>query len=537
MAIKILPPELADQPGFQERFRREAQSLAKLDHPNIVLIHELAITAGHLYFVMDFVVGRNLAQIMQEHRDQKKLDGVGTLTFQTIINLVQQICEALQAAHERNIIHRDIKPANILVTNTGKVKVADFGLARSLTPDEAEITEPHEIMGTADYMAPEVHKGEPADERSDQYSVGVLLYELLAGMKPRGNFAAPSALGTFHPKVDAIVLKALETAPAKRYPKIANLAAALQRLRPHHGNWKRWRAPGIALGAVAVASLATAALWPQTPQTPAPAVPPAPPPRMPLPPGIFFIESFDYPVGENLLPEYGYFRKYPTESAAADIIPNSLEYTDAAGNRLLTKGNAAHVDTEKESHQVDDITPISLPPDTPDIIWLSLIAKQTAGTTDRFFNLSLRAPDNTSKPMDNDKMDDEILAVGISSKADHQVWRIWDRTISQQETRFKESTTPSTSQTFLLVRMEANVDGGHYERYTLWVNPLLGQPPAESAGFTFTSMHSNVERWTQLTKMRLGAGFGTGPMQSSGFIVDEIRLGVSASIVMPIAPP
>jgi serine/threonine protein kinase len=538
VAIKILPPELADQPGFLERFQREAQSLAKLDHPNIVLVHELGTTAGHHYFVMDYVVGRNLAELMKEHRTSKARGGDDLLTFMEMVDIGRQVCEALQGAHEQDILHRDIKPANILITPKGRVKVADFGLARSITPEEpgSGITKPNEVMGTADYMAPEVLRGTALDGRSDVYSVGILLYEMLVGEVPKGAFPVPSQRTRLHPKVDRIVLKAMHSDPSQRYQDAASLAAALGSLRPRHGDWHRWRFPTLLTALLGTIGVSTAlALRP----TPIPEMPSTTETNgaassNPLPDDLFYQESFDYEVGNNALPGHGgYARKNPSQTATSNILQGSLDYTDSAGNQLLTAGNSVHVDSHEEKQQIDDICPLTIPTSAPDVLWLSLVAKQTAGSTTRFFNLCLRAQDNTFQPPDTNSSDDEILAVGMPSNADAQIWHIWDRSTVNKERKTATLAIPTTQQTFLLVKMELNINDAGQERFTLWGNPRLDQVPSETDGKPFTSFQSDVERWGQIIKLRLGAGLGPQD-EATGFVIDEIRIGTSSASVMPI---
>ncbi len=535
IAIKILPPELAEQPGFQERFEREAQSLAKLDHPNIVPVFDFGTTAGHHYFVMDYVIGRNLAELVKDHQLSKARGGDDLLSFMDMVSIARQVSEALQAAHEQDILHRDIKPANILVTPRGRVKVVDFGLARSITPEApgSGITRPNEVMGTADYMAPELLHGGSLDERSDVYSMGIILYEMLVGKLPKGAFAPPSKCTQVHRKVDRLVLKAMHAEPARRYQNAASLAADLRRLRPRHGHWQRWRMPAI-LTTLLVATGTTTALVLRPQPAPTPPAEVAPAVSRPLPPHLYYQESFDYPIGKDALPGHGgYDRKNPSQTAASDIQSGSLEYTDSAGNHLLTAGNAAQVDGIGHKQQIDDICPLTIPADAPATLWLSLLAKQTAGTTDNFFNLCLRARDNTIIPPDDNTSDDEILAVGMPSGAATQTWHIWDRSTLNKDSKRAFVDLPTTQLTFLLVKMELNINKSGQERFTLWANPRLDVPPPEAEGKSFTSFQSNVEKWSQLIKVRLGAGTDTAKGPTTSFMIDEVRLGTSPSAVMP----
>ncbi|HXS69482.1 MAG TPA: serine/threonine-protein kinase, partial [Candidatus Polarisedimenticolia bacterium] len=163
VALKIIPPQAAVGPGFIERFNREARALAKLNHPNIIAVHEFGQVNGLPYFIMEFVDGLNLRQLEQ----------AGKLSAREALQIVPQICEALQFAHDEGIVHRDIKPENILLDKKGRVKIADFGIAKILSgsPDAA-ITETGGTIGTPHYMAPEqMEKPTAVDHRADIFSL------------------------------------------------------------------------------------------------------------------------------------------------------------------------------------------------------------------------------------------------------------------------------------------------------------------------------------------------------------------------------
>ena len=164
VALKILPPQAASGLGFPERFNREARALARLSHPNIVAVHEFGQVNGMPFFVMEFVDGLNLRQ----------LERAGKLSPREALQIVPQICEALQFAHEEGIVHRDIKPENILLDKKGRVKIADFGIAKIMgRKAQAGITETRGAIGTPQYMAPEqVEKPETVDHRADIFSLG-----------------------------------------------------------------------------------------------------------------------------------------------------------------------------------------------------------------------------------------------------------------------------------------------------------------------------------------------------------------------------
>jgi serine/threonine protein kinase len=216
VALKVLPPEVARDSAFAERFTREARSLARLNHPQIVTVHDFGDVDGLYYFTMEYVDGRNLRDLLQE----------GPLPPTQARTLALQICDALQYAHDEGLVHRDIKPENILLDRKGRVKVADFGLAKlvGLTPTYLTLTGTHEVMGTLLYMAPEQMKqAHSVDHRADLYSLGVILYEMVTGELPLGRFAPPSRKAGVDERFDEVVLKALAREPAERYQDAAAL--------------------------------------------------------------------------------------------------------------------------------------------------------------------------------------------------------------------------------------------------------------------------------------------------------------------------
>ncbi|WP_265594294.1 serine/threonine-protein kinase [Haloferula sp. BvORR071] len=217
-ALKLLPHSLAEDPAFAGRFEREAQLLARLNHPNIVAVYDYGLTAGFFYLLMEFVDGVNLRQAMRAAR----------FTPAQALGIVPKICEALQFAHEEGILHRDIKPENLLLDAKGRVKLADFGIAKIAAESEAAggsvphidplLTQAGSALGTPDYMAPEQRErpGE-VDHRADIYSLGVVFYEILTGELPRpGAFVPPSGVSAVGPRVDAIVRQALESERERR---------------------------------------------------------------------------------------------------------------------------------------------------------------------------------------------------------------------------------------------------------------------------------------------------------------------------------
>src|SRR5258706_14782947 len=218
--MNILPPQTASESGFAERFNREARALAKLSHPNIVAVHEFGQVNGMPFFIMEFVDGLNLRQ----------LERAGKLSPREALQIVPQICEALQFAHEEGIVHRDIKPENILLDKKGRVKIADFGIAKIMGREaETGITETKAAIGTPQYMAPEqMEKPETVDHRADIFSLGVVFYEMLTGELPLGKFAPPSRKVEVDVRLDDVVLRALEKEPERRYQQASQVKTAVE---------------------------------------------------------------------------------------------------------------------------------------------------------------------------------------------------------------------------------------------------------------------------------------------------------------------
>jgi tRNA A-37 threonylcarbamoyl transferase component Bud32 len=224
VAVKILPAEVSRDPAFAQRFSREARAMARLNHPHIVNVYDSG-RAGDLYFlVMEYVDGVNLRQAIQ----------AGHLSPQDALAIVPQICDALQFAHDEGIVHRDIKPENILIDQRGRVKIADFGLAKLLGAAEMDhtLTQSHQVMGTLRYMAPEQMEGARAvDHRADIYSLGVVFYELLTGELPLGRFAPPSKKVQIDVRLDEVVLRTLEKEPEQRYQHASQVKSEVESIR------------------------------------------------------------------------------------------------------------------------------------------------------------------------------------------------------------------------------------------------------------------------------------------------------------------
>jgi tRNA A-37 threonylcarbamoyl transferase component Bud32 len=222
VALKILPVDSAAHPSFAERFNREAKALAKLNHPGIVDVYDFGQTAQYYFFVMEYVDGMNLRRLLQTQ----------TLEPRQALDIVVQICTALQYAHDEGVVHRDIKPENILLNKKGQVKIADFGLAKLLgaAPDTA-LTMSQAAMGTLNYMAPEQRQNaQKVDHRADIYSLGVVFYEMLTGEVPMGRFAPPSQKVQVDVRLDEVVLRALEREPARRYQQASEIKTDVQNM-------------------------------------------------------------------------------------------------------------------------------------------------------------------------------------------------------------------------------------------------------------------------------------------------------------------
>jgi serine/threonine protein kinase len=228
VALKILPPEAGGDPAFAERFAREARALAKLSHPGIVAIHDFGRTGDMYYLVMEYIDGSDLRHVIHDHKLQPA----------EALAIVPQLCDALQYAHDEGIVHRDIKPENVLIDRKGRVKVADFGLAKMLDPATGtdRLTGTRQVMGTWRYMAPEQLDNPLAvDHRADIYSLGVVFYELLTGELPIGRFAVPSQKAKIDARLDDVVLKALENEPDRRYQHASDVREQIESIEATAG--------------------------------------------------------------------------------------------------------------------------------------------------------------------------------------------------------------------------------------------------------------------------------------------------------------
>ncbi len=221
VALKVLPEEFDHDVKFALRFTREARTLAKLNHPNIVSVFEFGKVQDTFYFLMEFVDGPTLRDVISG----------GQLSPEHALAIVPHLCDALQFAHDKGVIHRDIKPENILMAKDGSVKIADFGLSRILGNENQQtvLTGTHQIMGTPRYMAPEQLEGaRSVDHRADIYSLGVVFYEMLTGELPIGRFAAPSRKVEIDVRLDEVVLRTLEKEPQRRYQHASQIKSDMQ---------------------------------------------------------------------------------------------------------------------------------------------------------------------------------------------------------------------------------------------------------------------------------------------------------------------
>lgn len=220
VALKILPEEFGHDVKFALRFTREARTLAKLNHPNIVSVYEFGNVGDVYYFLMEFVDGSTLRDVVR----------AGQLAPEHALAIVPHLCDALQYAHDQGFVHRDIKPENILMAKDGSVKIADFGLSRIIGNDQAtSLTQTHQVLGTPRYMAPEQFEGShQVDHRADIFSLGVVFYEMLTGELPIGRFQAPSKKVQIDVRLDEVVLRTLEKEPQQRYQAASEIKSDLQ---------------------------------------------------------------------------------------------------------------------------------------------------------------------------------------------------------------------------------------------------------------------------------------------------------------------
>jgi serine/threonine protein kinase len=261
VALKLLAPERANDPQFAARFAKEAQALAALNHPNIVTIHDHGQAGGYYFLLMEYVDGVTLRQLMARER----------ISTREALAIVPQICDALQYAHDQGIVHRDIKPENILLDRRGRVKVADFGLAKlvsnvaqpssaassggvtaasssttepggSVNPQAGppalhDLTDASKVMGTPQYMSPEqIEAPGEVDHRADIYALGVVFYQMLTGELPGKRIEPPSKKVAIDVRLDEVVLRALEKKPELRYQQASVLKTQIETIASTPGS-------------------------------------------------------------------------------------------------------------------------------------------------------------------------------------------------------------------------------------------------------------------------------------------------------------
>lgn len=236
VALKLVAPERVQDTRFKERFQREALALAALNHPSIVTIYDFGAAGGYYFLLMEYVDGVNLRRVLHDKQ----------FTPEEALTIVPALCDALQYAHDRGIVHRDIKPENVLLDRSGRVKIADFGIARMLgdgvgNPETSGAGNADDstrgIVGTPGYSAPEQMSGSlRVDHRVDIYSLGVMFYEMLTGELPGQPMVAPSRKVTVDVRLDAVVLRALESAPELRYQQVSEVRTLLETIAAPAGN-------------------------------------------------------------------------------------------------------------------------------------------------------------------------------------------------------------------------------------------------------------------------------------------------------------
>lgn len=358
VALKIISPALARDPAFAARFEREARTLARLSHPHIVTVHDAGTTAdGRMFLAMEWIDGTDLARRLEEEGPLPPAEG---------LRIARQLCEALHAAHEVGVIHRDVKPSNLLLGRDGRLKLADFGIARPVGASTLTLTLTGSSLGTPDYLPPEAFlPGFAPDARSDVFASGVTLYQALSGRIPRGRFPPLSTIVPgLDPRVDAIIDTALQHDPARRFPSARAMAEAIAAVEARPTSRGRGRLVGFGL----LALLALAALlpaWQPRFGKDAPADAPAAvvaPPAAAHPPGLWMPVFDSARAVRTLSPgvrwERGWIHPDPAAGHALCLFPSPAATGANWGARAkfrwsAARGARATVTLRKRYHQSD----------------------------------------------------------------------------------------------------------------------------------------------------------------------------------------
>jgi predicted Ser/Thr protein kinase len=350
VAIKVLRPSFAQDPEFVERFRREAHSAAKLSHPNIVQVFDTGSENGVYYIVMEYLPEPNLKRIIANY---------APLPLRKVLEVAAEACEALKVAHQAGIVHRDIKPQNILFTNDGRVKIADFGIARAMTA--SDLTQTGTTIGSVHYISPEQAQGQPAGPHSDLYSLGVVMYEALTGRLPfqgespvsvavRHVRERPQSPRAFNPSItpsaEYVIMKALSKEIARRYASAAEMLADIRKIQEGADLDQTGilPMPDQATEAIERADRAErTAVMARPPQRPAPTRPVARPRPAPPPPAPAFPVSAVI-VGLLLIIAvfaglYFVMRQimYPHEQVRQVMVPSVIGRTEFEASALLSQ--------------------------------------------------------------------------------------------------------------------------------------------------------------------------------------------------------
>ena len=379
VAIKIIRTDRKLTPASLKRFDREAKFLAKLDHPNIVRLFDYGEFEGLPYFVMEYVAGDTL----KKHMGQP-------IKIAEAARMLAPVARGLAFAHEMGIIHRDIKPSNILITADGTPKISDFGIAKLAESEMTmDLTGANVSVGTPEYMSPEQGLGKPIDGRTDIYSLGVVLYEMVTGKKP---FTADTPLGVLHQHVtepalkpsacektfpasmDAVILTALEKEASKRYPSMQAFAGVLEQIGAGEKtiklskvvqSKKKVGAMPLVLGALALLLLTAGILWltgifnPQTASTPAPSEVPSLPAEVTSTAVVSTVEPTDAIAA-------------PTEKPSSEKIVLGGEVLKFDATRI-DESNAGQV-TQKIEKQLGPLTNMALSPNNQYLLATTITA-------------------------------------------------------------------------------------------------------------------------------------------------------------------